>query len=380
MKFETKAIHIGQEPDKATGAVIVPIYQTSTYAQESPGKHKGYEYSRTANPTRLALEKCLASLEDAKFGLAFSSGMAAISVVMNLLKSGDHVISCDDLYGGTYRIFEKVYKGYGLEFTYVDMTSPESLSKAFKKNTKMIWVETPTNPLLKIIDLKKVSDFARKHRLISAVDNTFATPYFQKPLNLGIDIVAHSSTKYLGGHSDLVGGAILTSNQKYFDRMKFCQNAVGGVPGPFDCFLVTRGLKTLSLRMREHQANAIAVANFLSTHKKVKRVIFPGLKSHPHHKLARKQMSGYGGIVSFELKSNLTGAKKFLSKLKIFSLAESLGGVESLADHPAIMTHSSIPPDLRKKLGISDTLVRLSVGIENKEDLIEDLRRALSFV
>ncbi len=380
MRFETKAIHVGQEPDKTTGAVIVPIYQTSTYVQESPGKHKGYEYSRTANPTRLALEKCLASLEDAKFGLAFSSGMAAISVVLNLLKAGDHVISCDDLYGGTYRIFEKVYRDYGVEFSYIDRTSPGNLSKALRKNTKMVWVETPTNPLLKIIDLKKVSDFARKHKLISAVDNTFATPYFQKPLNLGIDIVVHSSTKYLGGHSDLVGGAIVTSNQAYYERMKFCQNAVGGVPGPFDCFLITRGLKTLSLRMREHQANAIEVANFLSAHKKVKRVIFPGLKSHPHHNLARRQMSGYGGIVSFELKGNLTGAKRFLQKLRLFSLAESLGGVESLADHPGIMTHSSIPPALRKKLGISDTLIRLSVGIENKEDLIEDLRRALSFV
>jgi len=380
MKFETKAIHIGQEPDKATGAIIVPIYQTSTYVQESPGKHKGYEYSRTANPTRLALEKCLASLEEARFGLAFSSGMAAISVVLNLLKAGDHVISCDDLYGGTYRIFEKVYKDYGLEFSYVDLTFPENLSRALRKNTKMVWVETPTNPLLKIIDLKKVSEFAKKHNLISAVDNTFATPFFQKPLNLGIDIVVHSSTKYLGGHSDLVGGAILTSSQAYYDRMKFCQNAVGGVPGPFDCFLVLRGLKTLSLRMREHEANAIQVANFLSAHKKVKRVIFPGLKSHPDYKLARRQMSGSGGIVSFELKSNLAGAKRFLRKLKLFSLAESLGGVESLADHPGIMTHSSIPPALRRKLGISDTLIRLSVGIENKEDLIEDLKRGLSFV
>jgi cystathionine gamma-lyase len=380
MKFETKAIHTGQEPDKATGAVIVPIYQTSTYVQESPGKHKGYEYSRTANPTRLALEKCLASLEEARFGLAFSSGMAAISVVMNLLKAGDHVISCDDLYGGTYRIFEKVYTDYGLEFTYVDLTFPANLSRALRKNTKMVWVETPTNPLLKIIDLKKVSGFAKKHNLISAVDNTFATPFFQKPLNLGIDIVVHSSTKYLGGHSDLVGGTILTSNQTYYDRMKFCQNAVGGVPGPFDCFLVLRGLKTLSLRMREHEANAFQVANFLLAHRKVKRVIFPGQKSHPDYKLARKQMSGFGGIVSFELKSNLAGAKRFLKKLKLFSLAESLGGVESLADHPGIMTHSSIPSALRKKLGISDTLIRLSVGIENKEDLIEDLRRALSFV
>ncbi|MDH4223096.1 MAG: PLP-dependent aspartate aminotransferase family protein [candidate division Zixibacteria bacterium] len=380
MKFETKAIHTGQEPDKATGAVIVPIYQTSTYAQGAPGEHKGYEYSRTANPTRTALERCLASLEGAKFGLAFSSGMAATSTVMNLMKTNNHIISCDDLYGGTYRIFEKVYKDYGLEFSYVDLTTPENLLKVLKENTRMIWIETPTNPLLKIIDLSKVSRLARKHRLILAVDNTFATPYFQKPLLLGADIVVHSSTKYLGGHSDLVGGAILTSSQKYYDRMKFCQNAVGGVPGPFDCFLALRGLKTLSLRMREHQANAFEVSRFLSRHKKVKRVIYPGLKSHPAHNLAKMQMSGFGGIVSFELKSGLAGSRRFLKSLKLFFLAESLGGVESLADHPAIMTHSSVPLKLRKRLGISDSLIRLSVGIENKEDLLEDLRRSLTFV
>jgi len=380
MKFETRAIHIGQEPDKATGAIIVPIYQTSTYVQKAPGKHKGYEYSRTSNPTRTALEKCLASLEEARFGLAFSSGMAAISTVMNLLKAKDHIIVCDDLYGGTYRLFEKVYKDYGLEFSYVDFSNPENLLKVLKKNTRMIWVETPTNPLLKIIDLKKISKLANKYNLILAVDNTFATPFFQRPLPLGADIVVHSSTKYLGGHSDLVGGAIVTSNPEYYDRMKFCQNAVGGIPGPFDCFLVLRGIKTLSLRMREHQANAIEVADFLSSHKKVKKVLYPGLKSHPMHNLARKQMSGFGGIVTFELKSNLAGAKRFLKNLKLFSLAESLGGVESLAGHPALMTHSSIPLNLRKRLGISDNLVRLSIGIENIEDLIEDLRRALGLV
>ncbi|MCJ7497666.1 MAG: cystathionine gamma-synthase [candidate division Zixibacteria bacterium] len=380
MKFETKAIHTGQEPDKTTGAVIVPIYQTSTYVQRGIGMHKGYEYSRTSNPTRTALERCLASLEEAKFGLAFSSGMAAISTVMNLLKAKDHIIVCDDLYGGTYRLFEKVYKDYALEFSYVDLTNPQNLLKGLKKNTKMVWVETPTNPLLKIIDLKKISKLANKYNLILAVDNTFATPFFQKPLSWGADIVVHSSTKYLGGHSDLVGGAIVTSNPEYYERMKFCQNAVGGIPGPFDCFLALRGLKTLSLRMREHQNNAIEVGDFLSSHKKVKKVLYPGLKSHSNHELARKQMSGFGGIVTFELKSNLAGAKRFLKNLKLFSLAESLGGVESLAGHPALMTHSSIPLKLRKRWGISDNLVRLSVGIENIEDLIEDLRRAFTFV
>jgi cystathionine beta-lyase/cystathionine gamma-synthase len=380
MKFETKAIHTGQEPDKATGAVIVPIYQTSTYVQRGIGKHKGYEYSRTSNPTRTALERCLASLEEAKFGLAFSSGMAAISTVMNLLKAKDHIIVCDDLYGGTYRLFEKVYKDYALEFSYVDLTNPQNLLKGLKKNTKMVWVETPTNPLLKIIDLKKISKLANKYNLILAVDNTFATPYFQRPLSLGADIVVHSSTKYLGGHSDLVGGAVVTSNPEYYNRMKFCQNAVGGIPGPFDCFLVLRGLKTLSVRMREHQTNAVEVAEYLSGHKKVKKVFYPGLKSHPMHNLAKKQMSGFGGMVSFELKGNLAGIRKFFKNSKLFSLAESLGGVESLAGHPALMTHSSIPLNLRKRLGISDNLVRLSIGIENIEDLIEDLRRAFTFV
>lgn len=380
MKFETKAIHAGQEPDETTGAVIVPIYQTSTYVQRGIGKHKGYEYSRTSNPTRAALEKCLASLEEAKFGLAFSSGMAAISTVMNLLKAKDHIIVCDDLYGGTYRLFEKVYKDYSLEFSYVDLTNPQNILKVLKKNTKMVWVETPTNPLLKIIDLKKISKLANKYNLILAVDNTFATPFFQKPLFFGADIVVHSSTKYLGGHSDLVGGAVVTSNTEYYERTKFCQNAVGGIPGPFDCFLVLRGLKTLSVRMREHQTNAVDVAEYLSGHKKVKKVFYPGLKSHPRHNLAKKQMSGFGGMVSFELKGNLAGAKRFLKNLKLFSLAESLGGVESLAGHPALMTHSSIPLNLRKSLGISDELVRLSVGIENIEDLIEDLRRAFTFV
>ena len=380
MKFETKAIHAGQEPDETTGAVIVPIYQTSTYVQRGIGKHKGYEYSRTSNPTRAALEKCLASLEEAKFGLAFSSGMAAISTVMNLLKAKDHIIVCDDLYGGTYRLFEKVYKDYSLEFSYVDLTNPQNILKVLKKNTKMVWVETPTNPLLKIIDLKKISKLANKYNLILAVDNTFATPFFQKPLFFGADIVVHSSTKYLGGHSDLVGGAVVTSNTEYYERTKFCQNAVGGIPGPFDCFLVLRGLKTLSVRMREHQTNAVEVAEYLSGHKKVKKVFYPGLKSHPRHNLAKKQMSGFGGMVSFELKGNLAGAKRFLKNLKLFSLAESLGGVESLAGHPALMTHSSIPLNLRKRLGISDNLVRLSIGIENIEDLIEDLRRAFTFV
>jgi len=380
LKFETKAIHIGQAPDPATGAIIVPIFQTSTYVQKSPGAHKGYEYSRTGNPTRTALEECLASLEEGKYGLAFASGMAAISTVLNLLKAGDQVVSCDDLYGGTYRIFEKVYRDYGLDFVYVEATQPANFEKAITKKTKLVWLETPTNPLLKIVDLKAVAEIARKNKLISVVDNTFATPYFQKPLKLGIDIVVHSTTKFLGGHSDVIGGAIVTSNSRYYERMKFCQNAVGGVPGPMDCFLVLRGLKTLSVRMKEHEKNAKKIALFLHKHPKVKKVFFPGLSSHPQHKLAAKQMEGFGAIISFTLKSNLSGTKRFLSKLKLFALAESLGGVESLAEHPAIMTHASLPRNVRESLGITDSFIRISVGIENVNDLIEDLKSGFATV
>lgn len=380
MKFETKAIHVGQQPDPATGAIIVPIYQTSTYVQKSPGAHQGYEYSRTDNPTRQALQECLASLEEGKYGLAFASGMAAIATVLTLLKSGEQVIASDDLYGGTYRIFERVYRDYGLDFVYMDASDPKNVEKAVTGKTKMIWMETPTNPLLKIVDLKAVARIARKHKVIFVVDNTFSTPYFQKPLWLGADIVVHSTTKYLGGHSDVVGGAAVTSNRAHYERLKFSQNAVGAVPGPMDCFLVLRGLKTLAVRMKRHEENTHKIAAFLSRHPKVKKVIYPGLASHPQHKLAKQQMSGYGAVISFLLKSDLSGAKRFLRKLKLFGLAESLGGVESLAEHPAIMTHSSLPESVRHRLGITDNFIRLSVGIENGEDLIEDLKAGFGAV
>jgi len=380
MKFETKAIHVGQEPDPHTGAIIVPIYQTSTYVQKSPGVHKGYEYSRTDNPTRKALQECLASLEEGKYGLAFGSGMAAIATVLTLLKSGDQIIASDDLYGGTYRVFERVYRDYGLDFVYVDASDSRNIEKAITKKTKMIWVETPTNPLLKIVDLRSVARIARKHKAIVVVDNTFSTPYFQKPLWLGADIVVHSTTKYLGGHSDVVGGAAITSSRAIYDRLKFSQNAVGAVPGPLDCFLVLRGLKTLGVRMDRHEENTHKIARFLHRHPKVRKVIYPGLPGHPQHNLAKKQMSGYGAVISFLLKSDLTGAKRFLRRLKLFGLAESLGGVESLAEHPAIMTHASLPVSVRERLGITDNFIRLSVGIENVEDLIEDLKRGFAAV
>jgi len=380
MKFETKAIHVGQEPDPSTGAIIVPIYQTSTYVQKSPGVHKGYEYSRTDNPTRKALQDCLASLEERKYGLAFGSGMAAIATVLTLLKSGDQIIASDDLYGGTYRVFERVYRDYGLDFVYVDASDSRNIEKAITRKTKMIWVETPTNPLLKIVDLRGVAKIARKHKAILVVDNTFSTPYFQKPLLLGADIVVHSTTKYLGGHSDVVGGAAITSNKRIYERLKFSQNAVGGVPGPLDCFLVLRGLKTLAVRMEQHEKNAHRIVRFLANHPKVKKVLYPGLPSHPQYRLAKRQMTGFGAVISFLLKSDLAGAKRFLRKLKLFGLAESLGGVESLAEHPAIMTHASLPIEVRKKLGITDNFIRLSVGIENVEDLIEDLKAGFSTV
>jgi cystathionine gamma-lyase len=380
MKFETKAIHVGQEPDPTTGAIIVPIYQTSTYVQASPGKHKGYEYSRTDNPTRQALEECLASLEEARYGLALASGMAAIATVLTLLKAGDRVIASDDLYGGTYRVFERVYRDYGLEFTYVDASSPTAIERAITPQTKMIWIETPTNPLLKIVDINAVARIAKKSKAILVVDNTFSTPYFQKPLGLGADIVVHSTTKYLGGHSDTVGGAAVTSNRRFYERLKFSQNAVGAIPGPLDCFLVLRGLKTLAVRMNQHEKNTQKIASFLWKHPKVRKLIYPGLPGHPQHRLAKKQMSGFGAVLSFLLKSDLSGSKSFLRKLKLFGLAESLGGVESLAEHPAIMTHASLPKSVRQSLGITDNFVRLSVGIENVDDLIEDLKAGFAAV
>jgi cystathionine gamma-lyase len=377
MKFSTKAIHVGQEPDPLTGAVIVPVYFTSTFAQESPGKHKGYEYSRTHNPTRKALEHCAAALENGKYGLAFASGMAAINNVLNLLKSGDHVLCTDDVYGGTYRILDKVYSNYGVEFSLVDSTNPLNVESELRENTRMLWIETPSNPLLRIADLREVARIGKERSIITVVDNTFATPYFQQPLDMGIDIVVHSTTKYLGGHSDVVGGLVITNNEEHFRRLRFCQNAVGGVPGPMDAWLVLRGIKTLAVRMKEHFANALEVARFLEAHPRVNRVIYPWLESHPQCELAKKQMSGMSGMISFEIKGGLEDAKSFLEKVKLFALAESLGGVESLIEHPAIMTHAYVPAQIRLKRGITDSLIRLSVGIENVGDLIEDLATAL---
>lgn len=377
MKFSTKAIHVGQEPDPQTGAVVVPVYLTSTYAQESPGKHKGYEYSRTHNPTRKALEQCAAALENGKYGLAFASGMAAINNVLNLLKCGDHVLCTDDVYGGTYRILDKVYSDYGVEFSLVDSTNPSNVESELRKNTKMLWIETPSNPLLRIADLREIARIGKEKGIITVVDNTFATPCFQMPLDMGIDIVVHSTTKYFGGHSDVVGGLVITSHEEHFRRLRFCQNAVGSIPGPMDAWLVLRGIKTLSVRMKEHFANALEVARFLETHARVNRVIYPWLKSHPQCELAKKQMSGMSGMISFEIKGGLEDAKRFLEKVRLFALAESLGGVESLIEHPAIMTHAYVPQEIRLKRGITDTLIRLSVGIEDPGDLIDDLAAAL---
>jgi cystathionine beta-lyase/cystathionine gamma-synthase len=380
VKFSTKAIHVGQEPDPTTGAIITPIYQTSTYVQEELGKHKGYEYARTGNPTRTALEECLASLENGKYGLCFSTGLGATNTVMNLLSQGDHVVVGEDVYGGTYRIFDKVYRRYGIEFTFVDSTDVKNTEKAIKSNTKMIWLETPTNPLLRLADLEAHVALAKAKKVISVVDNTFASPYFQRPLELGVDVVVHSTTKYLGGHSDVVGGAIITSRDDLYETLKFHQNAVGATPGPFDSWLVMRGLKTLAVRMREHQKNAITIAEWLEKHEAVEKVYYPGLSSHPQHELAKKQMHGFGGMLSVVLKGGTENAKKLLEGTKLFALAESLGGVESLIGHPATMTHGSIPKAEREARGITDGLVRLSVGIEDVDDLIADLSGALSTV
>ena len=378
--FDTRAIHAGQEPDPTTGAIMTPIYTSSTYVQESPGEHKGYDYSRSINPTRKALESCIADLEGSSFGYAFSSGMAACSTVLEILNSGDHVLAMDDLYGGTYRLFEDVRKrSAGLQFTFSDLSDFSNLQTSIKSSTKMIWVETPTNPLLKIVDLEKIAKFAKENNLISVCDNTFCSPYIQNPLELGFDIVIHSATKYLNGHSDLIGGVVVCSNQKpeLADQVLYLQNAVGSIMNPFDSFLLLRSLKTLAVRMERHCENAMEIANFLENHKAIEQVIYPGLKSHPQHDLANKQMRGYGGMLTVILKGGLDSAKSFLERTEIFALAESLGGVESLIEHPAIMTHASIPPEVRKEIGISDGLVRLSVGIESLNDLIEDLEFSL---
>lgn len=376
-KFATLAIHAGQDPDKLTGAVMTPIYQTSTFVQTSPGKHQGYEYSRSDNPTRTAYQNCVAALEGGKHGLAYASGLAAIDSVIHLLKAGDHILSSDDVYGGTYRIFEKVYKPLGIGVSFVDLSNLEKTKAAIQKNTKLLWIETPTNPLLKIQDIQKLSDLARAHNILSVVDNTFMSPYFQNPLKLGADIVVHSVTKYMNGHSDVIGGVIITNDTTVYEQLKFYQNSVGGVPSPWDSFLVMRGIKTLHVRMERHAENAMRVAEFLEKHPKIERVIYPGLTSHPQHELAKKQMSGFGGMITFFIKGGLREAQVFLEKVSLFALAESLGGVESLIEHPAIMTHASIPLDMREKLGIFDNLIRVSVGIEDVSDLIQDLDKAL---
>jgi cystathionine gamma-lyase len=384
MKFETKVIHAGQRPDPQTGAVMTPIYATSTYAQSSPGEHKGFDYARTRNPTRDALEACLAELEGGHAGFAFASGMAAIGTVLELLDAGSHIVAMNDLYGGSYRILEKVRKrSANLQATFTDLSEPGNLEKAIRPNTRMLWVETPTNPLLKIVDLHAVAAIARKHKLISVCDNTFASPWIQRPLEHGFDIVVHSTTKYLNGHSDVIGGAAIIGNDENLkEKMSFLQNAVGGVPSPFDAFLTLRGIKTLALRMERHCGNAMHVAAFLEKHPKIARVIYPGLASHPQHKLAARQMNArYGGMVTAVLKGGTEGAmrasRRFLERCSLFTLAESLGGVESLIEHPAIMTHASLPEDVRAGLGIDDGLVRLSVGIESVDDLIAELKYAL---
>ncbi|HTL12072.1 MAG TPA: cystathionine gamma-synthase [Bdellovibrionota bacterium] len=375
--FGTRAIHAGQPPEATTGAVMTPIFQTSTYAQASPGNHKGYVYARGNNPTRDAYQACMAALENASHALAFGSGVAATGTVLQTLSAGDHVLCCDDVYGGTFRLFDKVYKNLGLSFDYVDFTDLAKARSAFKPNTKLVWLETPTNPMLKIFDIAGVAALAREKGAVSVVDNTFMSPYFQKPLDLGADVVAHSVTKFINGHSDVVGGVLATNRKDLWEKYKFLQNAAGAVPGPWDSFLVMRGMKTLHVRMDRHAQNAMAVARLLEKHPKVEKVIYPGLESHPQHALAKKQMSGFGGMITFLIKGGLAESRRFLESVRVFTLAESLGGVESLIEHPAIMTHASVPAETRKSLGILDNLIRISVGIEDLADLKADLESAL---
>ncbi len=378
MEFETKAIHAGQEPDPTTGATITPIYQTSTFTQDALGKHKGYEYSRTGNPTRHALETALAALENGKYGLCFASGLAATTTtVLCLLKAGDEIVAGDDLYGGTIRLFNRVFSNFNIKTNYVDGRDPKNFEDAITPKTKLIWLETPTNPMLRLCDIKAVSKIAKAKNIILCVDNTFASPYFQKPLDLGADVVVHSTTKYLGGHSDVVGGAVILNDKETYEKVRFYQNAIGGTPGPFDSWLVLRGIKTLAVRMKKHEENAIKVAEFLEKHPKVKEVYYPGLKSHPQYELAKKQMTGFGGMISFKLKDGKEFTKKVVESTKLFALAESLGGVESLINFPYLMTHVGVPPEHKARLGITEDLIRLSVGIEDINDLIEDLKDAL---
>jgi cystathionine beta-lyase/cystathionine gamma-synthase len=378
VRFDTRAVHVGNEPDELTGAVTPPIYTSSTFAQAKIGKTKGYEYSRTGNPTRGRLERAVADLEGGRFGLAFASGLAAETAVAGLLQKGDHVIICNDVYGGTYRLFNKVFRNFGVSFDRVDATNPENLERAVRPSTKMVWMESPTNPLMLVLDIREIAKVSKSHGLTLAVDNTFASPCLQNPLKLGATIVVHSTTKYIGGHSDLVGGAAVTSNRELYEKVKFLQNATGSVPGPFDCYLALRGLRTIHLRMQRHSKNAAAVAEALSRDsKRVKEVRYPFLKSSPSYKLARRQMSAGGGMIAFRINGGYRAASKFLESLKIFTLGESLGGVESLAEHPARMTHASLPPEERRKLGITDDLIRLSVGVEDTKDLVDDVKGAL---
>ncbi len=377
MRLDTLAIHAGQEPDPTTGAIMQPVYQTSTYVQAGPGDHKGYEYARTHNPTRQALERNLAALEGGKHGLCFASGLAAMTTVMHTLSAGDHVVCGDDVYGGTFRLFDKVFTKVGLTFSFVDLTNPADLRQALRPNTKMVWLETPTNPMMKLVDLAAVADIAHERGIKVVCDNTFASPVFQQPLLLGCDLVVHSTTKFLNGHSDVVGGFVCTSSDELHEKLRFLQNAIGAVPGPWDSWLVLRGTKTLPLRMRAHDHNGRAVAAFLTEQKDIERIYYPGLPSHPQHALAKKQMKGFGGMISFVLKGGLPRARAFLQAVEIFALAESLGGVESLIEHPAIMTHASVPKETRERLGIVDGFIRLSVGVEDVADLIDDLKQAL---
>ena len=374
LRFGTRAVHGGQEPDPLTGAVMTPIYQTSTYAQKAPGEHKGYEYSRTANPTRKALEACMASLELGEFGIVFASGMAAISTVAQLFKSGDHIVCSDDVYGGTFRVFDKIYKNLGLKFSFVDTSDIINIESAISDDTKLIWIESPTNPTLKVTDIAAVSKIAKSRKILMGVDNTFMSPYFQRPLELGADLVMHSTTKYIAGHSDIVGGALVTSNAELAEKLYFTQNAAGAVPGPQDCFLTLRGIKTLHLRMERHEQNARRIFDYLKSQNSIRKIYYPGDPTHLGHVIQSKQASGFGAMISFDI-GTLENAKKFLSKLEIFTIAESLGGVESLAEHPAIMTHASVPPEIRAKLGITDGFIRLSIGVEDIDDLLEDLER-----
>lgn len=379
LRFGTRAVHGGQEPDPLTGAVMTPIYQTSTYAQTGPGEHKGYEYSRTANPTRKALEACIASLEMGDFGITFASGMASISTLAQLFKSGDHIVCSDDVYGGTFRLFDKIYKNFGLKFSFVDTSDTKNIEAALTNSTKLIWIESPTNPTLKITDIAAVSKIAKNKKIMLGVDNTFMSPYFQRPLELGADLVMHSTTKYIAGHSDIVGGALVTADPDLAERLYFAQNAAGAVPGPQDCFLTLRGIKTLHLRMERHEQNAGRIFEYLKSQQSVKRIYYPGDPDHPGHNTQKKQSSGFGAMISFNIET-LDKAKKFMSKLEIFTIAESLGGVESLVEHPAIMTHASVPPENRLSLGITDGFIRLSIGIEDTDDLIEDLERGLKAI